>query len=75
MYRHVVWEVVIDVSKESSAFIYTVKYSNKHTTLTILTKLKTLNSFECRNFYHPKLCIIKEDLNHQFEAKNTKPKQ
>jgi len=38
-------EVVTDVSKEPSAFMYTVKYSNKHPTLTIRTKMKTLNSF------------------------------
>jgi hypothetical protein len=75
MYRRIDWEVVTDISKESSAFIYIVKYSKKHYTLTILTKMKTLNSLECRNFYQPKFCIINEDLNHQFEAKNTKSEQ
>jgi len=50
MYRRADLEVVTDVSKEPSAFIFTVKYSNKHPTLTILTKMKILNSFEFRKF-------------------------
>jgi hypothetical protein len=67
MYRRVDWDVT-GVSKVSSALIYIVKYYNKHPTLTVLTKMKTLNSFDVGIFYQLKLCIINEDLYHQFEA-------
>jgi hypothetical protein len=58
-YRRVDWEVVTDVSKESSVFIYKVKYSNKYPTLTILTKMKIFNSFECQNFLSAKIVHYK----------------
>jgi len=59
MYRRADWEVVTDVSKEPSGFIFTVKYSNKHPTLTLLTKTKTLNFFECRKFSSAKILHYK----------------
>jgi len=64
---------VTDVSKESSAFSKVFHLRPYSDSLNQDEDIKFIGMSEF--FYQPKLCIINEDLNYQFEAKNTKFEQ